>query len=244
MSQILEPISDNRSVPERTYEKLLELIVEGRFPDSKLPPEIELAARLGVSRTALREALHKLELENYIVRRRQIGTMIVANRPKMEGGLERLNSVTGIITSAGMKPGTATQTLRCEKANTLVAQQLGIDPGTEVAVLERVRTADGTPFCYDTSFIKTEYFTGGDLEKLDESLFAFLSQEKGQTIINAVAHIHPAIADCVLSNKLEVPKDHLLTLLEQTHYTVERALWYSRAFYRSDLIAFHIVRNA
>lgn len=243
MSQVLEPIGDDRSVPERIYEQLLKWIIEGKFPDGKLPPEIELSAQLGVSRTALREALQKLELESYIVRRRQVGTMIVANRPKMEGGLEKLNSVTGIITNAGMEPGTTHKTLRHEPANALVARELAVKPGTEVAVLERVRTADGIPFCFDISFIPTEFFLESDLDKLGESLFTFLSKEKGQVICHAIAHMHPHVADTVLAGRLEVPKMHLLTLLEQTHYTTTEAVWYSRAFYRSDLIGFHIVRN-
>ncbi len=36
----------------------------------------------------------------------------------------------------------------------------------------------------------------------------------------------------------------LLMLLEQIHYTADgEALWYSRTFYRSDVIGFHIVRT-
>ena len=241
---VIEPVGDGRSVPERAYDSLLEYITQGKFSDGKLPPETELATQLGVSRTALREALQRLELESYITRRRRVGTMVVASRPKIEGGLETLNSVTGIITNAGMKPGTSLKSWRYEQANTLVAKHLNLKVGTKISVVERVRTANEVPFCFDISFVPTKHFTETDVQKLGESLFEYLTQEKGQMIGQAVTYMYPYLADSLIGDRLSVPKKHLLTLLEQTHYTTTgEALWYSRAFYRSDLIGFHIVRR-
>ena len=51
---------------------LLGLLKEGAFDATgKLPPEEELAAMLGVSRTLLRDVLNGLEREGYIIRRRR-----------------------------------------------------------------------------------------------------------------------------------------------------------------------------
>lgn len=241
--QNIEPVGDGRSVPERAYEKLLRYIVEGKFTEGKLPPEMELSQQMGVSRTALRESLLKLESQGYISRRRRVGTVVVANRPKMEGGLEQLNSITGIIKNAGMEPGTVFKSWRNEEANPLVAHQLSVKSGTKVSVLERVRTADGIPFCFDISFIPERYFCEEDANKMGESLFDYFSDQEKLRIQQAVSRIYPYVADSLTGERLALPQGHLLTLLEQTHYTASgEALWYSRAFYRSDLIGFHIVR--
>ncbi|HON42182.1 MAG TPA: winged helix-turn-helix domain-containing protein, partial [Bacillota bacterium] len=87
----LEPIGDGQSVPSRAYERIMEFIAEGDLVGGKLPPETVLAQQLGVSRTALREALQRLESEGYIVRRRRVGTIVLASRLKLDAGLERLN---------------------------------------------------------------------------------------------------------------------------------------------------------
>ncbi|MEA2250206.1 MAG: GntR family transcriptional regulator, transcriptional repressor for pyruvate dehydrogenase complex [Solirubrobacteraceae bacterium] len=60
---------------------LEQMIQEGALGDDhRLPPERELAQRLGVSRTSLREALHELELKGLIDRRPGRGTVVVAGR--------------------------------------------------------------------------------------------------------------------------------------------------------------------
>ena len=54
------------SAREKTYEFLKEKVLSGRFrPGARLTEE-HLAAELGVSRTPVREALHKLELEGLV----------------------------------------------------------------------------------------------------------------------------------------------------------------------------------
>ena len=58
---MLKPVEKQR-VAEEIVEQLRELILTGQYPPgAKLPPERELAKRLGVNRASLREALKKLE---------------------------------------------------------------------------------------------------------------------------------------------------------------------------------------
>ena len=239
----LARIGDGQSVPSRAYERIMEFIAEGDIVGGKLPPETALAQQLGVSRTALREALQRLESEGYIVRRRRVGTVVLASRLKLDAGLERLNSVTQIVQGAGMKPGTAFRDWRRETANSLIAQRLGIAIGDPVSVIERVRTADGTPFCYDINFIPAKYITEQDEDSIGESLLNYLSERYGP-IRQALAYLYPYTADAIVSEKLGVPAGHLLMLLEHTHYTPDGSpMWYSRTFHRSDVISFHIIRS-
>jgi DNA-binding GntR family transcriptional regulator len=60
--------SKNNSVPvrEKTYEFLKENVLSGQFRPGERLTEEHLAAELGVSRTPIREALHKLELEGLV----------------------------------------------------------------------------------------------------------------------------------------------------------------------------------
>ena len=54
-------------LPERSYERLLDLIVRGRIPPGARLIEAEVALRFGVSRTPIRAAVARLAQERYLV---------------------------------------------------------------------------------------------------------------------------------------------------------------------------------
>lgn len=60
-----KPASAER--PSRVYDALRALIVRGQLAPGARIPEIEVAQRLGVSRTPVRAALQRLEREGYVV---------------------------------------------------------------------------------------------------------------------------------------------------------------------------------
>lgn len=64
----LSPIKQERPSPVRqdAYEALREAILDGRLPAGERLVEREIAERLGVSRTPVREAIRKLELERLV----------------------------------------------------------------------------------------------------------------------------------------------------------------------------------
>ena len=67
-----------KSLGDTVAEKIKESIFSRRLfePGQQLPKEAELAARFNVSRTALREAIKKLEAENILIIRRGVGTFV------------------------------------------------------------------------------------------------------------------------------------------------------------------------
>jgi DNA-binding GntR family transcriptional regulator len=67
------------SVREKAYEYLKSAILSGRFNPGKRLTEEDLAKRLGVSRTPVREALHKLESEGLIKPRKKRGFVASAD---------------------------------------------------------------------------------------------------------------------------------------------------------------------
>jgi DNA-binding GntR family transcriptional regulator len=59
--------ADRRPRPQQVYERLRDLIVEGRLAPGTRIIETDVAARLGVSRTPVRGALQRLQQEGYVV---------------------------------------------------------------------------------------------------------------------------------------------------------------------------------
>src|SRR5689334_20678790 len=82
---------------EQTYERIFGLIVSGEFPEkSKLPTEVELANRLNVSRTIVREALARLRDEGFVVSRQGAGTFVQRQHPEKSAGFQPVGSIADV----------------------------------------------------------------------------------------------------------------------------------------------------
>ena len=82
------------SVGERTRDAVIEYIAAERFtPGDRLPAERELAERLSVSRSTLREALAQLDRSGYVTRRPGRGGGTFVSKPKVERDLTALHGL-------------------------------------------------------------------------------------------------------------------------------------------------------
>lgn len=84
----LEPIRAG-SVTELAYERLRSLIVEGKLPPHARLHQGELATSLGISRTSVREALHRLTSESLVEFHRHRGFFVAAPL-RLDAVLDRL----------------------------------------------------------------------------------------------------------------------------------------------------------
>jgi GntR family transcriptional regulator len=95
----LEPLNTGPLV-ERVRAAILDAILKRDFVD-KLPSEGVLASDLNVSRTTVRTALHSLEQEGIVSRRRAIGTTINAHVRPSALALQRLVGFAELLTEKG-----------------------------------------------------------------------------------------------------------------------------------------------
>src|SRR5690349_13282822 len=124
----------------RVREEVRDRIRDGRFSDGvQLPPEVELATSLGVSRTTVREALLQLEQEGLLIRRHGHGTF-VRSAARLRGSLNANLSATEVIRGHGMDPGTRDARVDEVVADDELAGRLGLAAGASILRLERVRT--------------------------------------------------------------------------------------------------------
>ena len=83
------------SLSDLAYEKILESIVEGRFPqNSRLPAEDTLAGQFGVSRPVVREALARLRDDGLVVSRRGSGSFVVGKPAPVIKAFAPLSSIS------------------------------------------------------------------------------------------------------------------------------------------------------
>jgi GntR family transcriptional regulator len=228
-------------------DELRQRIDQGRFPaGSRLPSEPELAAELGVSRATLREALRALEDEGLLRRRQGSGTY-VAERPRMANSLDVNFGVTEAIRASGMRAGIAHARHWVEPASAGEAARLELEPGQDVLVVERVRTAEGKPVVLSRDIFPSRLF--GDRAKVVEAMFQrsiyeVLERDLGVVIHHGVATFRPVRADRAVAELLGVPRGELLLYIWQVDYGEDgAAVLSSHEFHLADAFEFSVVRR-
>ncbi|WP_328564809.1 myo-inositol degradation transcriptional regulator [Streptomyces coelicoflavus] len=148
-------LSVDRSSPVPLYFQLaqqLEASIEhgALTPGSLLGNEIELAARLGLSRPTVRQAIQSLVDKGLLVRRRGVGTQVVHS--KVRRPLE-LSSLFDDLEAAGQRPATKVLVNTVVPATAEVAAALGVAEESDVHRVERLRLTHGEPMAYMCNYL-------------------------------------------------------------------------------------------
>jgi GntR family transcriptional regulator len=220
---------------------------DGSLPTgARLPSEPDLAAELSVSRATLREALQALATDGMVERRRGSGTF-VTDRPRMINSLDLNFGVTEAIVAAGMRPGTRTASFRVEPATAENATHLAVSPGTNLVVIDRVRTADDTPVVLSRDLFVKDLFD--DLEAvvddmLEGSIYDVLRGQLHLAVDHGIATFRPIRADSYVASRLSVEPGELLVYLWQVDYASNgRPLLLSHEYHLADAFDFSIIRR-
>jgi DNA-binding GntR family transcriptional regulator len=139
------------SVPEPKYWHLRTVLTEALDSEFAvgeiLPNERELAARFGVARATLRQALEQLELEGRLQRRRGVGTTVAP--PRMGVAVGSSGQSWPGAADDGWKPMDSTLAL----PPAAVAQLLGTGPEDFVHTVRRSRVSHAQPVAAELFYI-------------------------------------------------------------------------------------------
>lgn len=139
------------TVPEPKYWHLKTVLTEALDSEFSvgeiLPNERDLAARFGVARATLRQALEQLELEGRLQRRRGVGTTVAPPRVGVAVGSEQ-----DVWPGAA---GDAWQSVDCAAAvpPAAVADVLETGPDDKVHTIRRSRVTHGQPVAAELLYI-------------------------------------------------------------------------------------------
>ncbi len=215
-------------------------------PGTRLPPEPELAASLGVSRATLREALRLLAEDGWLSRTRGDGTY-VTHRPRLRNNLDVNFGVSELIRSMGMKPGTENLRTYNAVATAAEGERLGIPPSSPVAVIERVRTANDEPVVFSRDVIPHAMVGGREdlLGALGQgTLYGVLRDDFGIVIAQGLASLKPIKADRWLARQLRVGTGALLLQILQVDYDESgRAVLLSLEYHLAEAFEISVVRR-
>ncbi len=141
-----EPLPLIGPAAERVRRQFLDQIQRGLLrPGARLGAERDLAQRLGVSRSTVRQALAALESAGAVRRVPGRGGGTFVRAQKVERDLSRVVGVPALLRAQGMTSGTRIVTTAIAKADEETASALELGPGAYVVNVVRIRLADGLP---------------------------------------------------------------------------------------------------
>jgi GntR family transcriptional regulator len=165
----------------------------------------------------------------------------------MANSLDLNFGVTEAIRAAGMRPGTRDATWRVEPATADDAAKLAVTPGTNLLVIDRVRTADDQPVVVSRDVLVRDLVGDVDdvIERLTtESIYELVKADLRVAVDHGVANFRPVSADSELADKLGVPPGELLVYIWQVDYTTNGTpVLLSHEYHLADAFEFSVIRR-
>ena len=160
----------------------------------RLPSETDLAARYGVARMTIRQAIGALAGEGIVVRRQGLGTFAAERLPTRQVGA--LLSFTEEMRSQGRDVETTLIKAAVEQPPDLAREALQLAACAAAVTIQRVRIVDDCPLVVQYSWLPCSRFAGLDAKPLiTGSLYATIEGRYGVRIMRA-RQVFTAAAAC------------------------------------------------
>ena len=230
-------INRNIGMPlhQQIYSMAREKIRSGEWKEGQMiPSEPELMNQYGVSRIVIRQVLNRLVSEGLIYRQQGRGSYVAERR--LEEGLTRIISFTEDMLQRGFSPKTQVLESGILPAPDYIALQLGIEKGSELVYLSRLRIANDEPMSIEESYLVHRMVPN----VLDEDyshvpLRKILLNNYGVKIIRAKQVIRAIQATSLQAEWLTIPQKLPLLFIERVSFSDQDIpIEYLKIFFRSD----------
>jgi GntR family transcriptional regulator len=234
---------DNRPLATKVRDTILQAILSQSFDGGRLPSEDELASMLNVSRTTIRTALHSLEQDGIITRRRALGTTVNEHvRPDLVA-LQQLAGFDWLLREKGHKVKVDVSWTR-ETVTPEISALFGSDPHAEALLTEKLFFADGELAIYVRDLVPWQEIAKPPRGKLSASLFDFSARHCRQPVDHAIVEIEPSVKRDEQTTRLAVAVGEPFARLHERHFAVDgRPIAYSLIDVDDKFIRFEVFRR-
>ncbi len=240
-------VSRNISLAQQVAAEVLSGITEGGLvsQDGLLPSESELSLHFKVSRATIREALSKLEQRGVIIRRHGVGTFVAARQPRVEAGLEELESLLTLAQRIGLETHVTDCVIEERQATADEARRLGLGDGEEVLAVDRVMATGKQPIAYLVDVVRREFLSREDLgESFNGSVLDIFRGKREPQLKHSYTEIMAEAADAAVARKLHLQRGApLLKFQAQLVGMDDRVIDCSLSYFVPGYFRFHIIRR-
>lgn len=229
------------SLTEQLTTRVEQAVRDGQLrPHDRIPSERELSEGLGVSRMTVRAALQELVASGTLYTIRGRGTFVSEQR--LEQPLRGLTSFTQDADARGRRATSRVLSCTVIPAPLDLAGVFGVDAGSEVVRIHRLRLQDDLPLAIETSHVLHALVPGlatHDFEK--ESLYSVLRESYGLQLAWArqtLAASEPTLEE---QHLLDLPgPTPILRISRVTALADDRVAEFVRSAYRGDRYLFTV----
>ena len=218
---------------------LRELIEKPEYQNGKLlPNEINLAKKLGISRSTVRQATNKLVYERLLVRKKGVGTKVAKNNITTK--LSKWTSFTHEMDEKGMVFRNYSIKVSMVVPDKQIQQLFNIRDGVKVLRMERLKGPESGPLVYFISYFhpRTELTADDDFSK---PLYEMLEHEHHIVATVSREGISAILADAKLSKLLQIKVgDPILFRKRVVCDAGDRPIEYNLGYYRADRFTYTI----
>lgn len=200
-----------------------------------VPSENAIARSYGISRMTARGVLTGLADEGLLVRVRGKGTFVA--EPKIETVSPAFHGIRAQLESQGFQ--TTTSLVRAEhvQATRRLARKLDLAPGTELTLIERVRSADGNPISLHRSWVPVALAPGLiSADTVGDQLCNILARDHGLQAIRVYQQLESVLVENEDAELLGLPAGQPALVLEDTSSNEHGPYEFSRITFRGDRI--------
>lgn len=218
---------------------LREMIRQEEYQSGKrLPNEVELSDKLGISRNTLRQAINKLVYEGLIMRKKGYGTTVAPS--KVMGNARNWMSFSQEMQALGVEVQNFELHLSWKKAPKECSEFMNIPEGTRVLCLERLRGRVDFPFVYFVSYFHPSINMTGE-EDMNRPLYDMLADKYGVKVKISRELISAQSVDEKLAEKLEIEAgDPILVRKRFVYDEKTKPVEFNIGYYRADSFSYSI----
>jgi GntR family transcriptional regulator len=237
----------NRAIPVTDHIRniLLERIRNDSYArEGKLPSESELCTEFSASRASVRMAIAALAERGYVIRRPGLGTFLSPS-PRLEGGLERLESILSMARKHNLPTRLADLDISLIPADDFLSDRLSLKAGEEITRVRRTILIGDTPVSHQVDHVPVTILRP---ERVDHSftgsVLDLLRQACHQEIPDAVTEITAVEADEVMQRHFGVKNPIALILMKERLFNYSGLpVDYSENYFLPERFYFRVLRR-
>lgn len=209
-------------------------INNGTYPEgTKLLGEKKLTSLYGVSRTTIRNSLHLLLEEGYILRVKGSGTYI--KKRKIIQDRSSFSHLYTDLNNMGVKLSSSVVSKGVLKASKEVAAAMNIKPEEKVYQIVWIRLADGEPVIYETVHLLYSLVKGIDRINLDNvNLYSLLLEKYSLKISHGEEAFYPCFLSDTEGRFLKKDTGSLGMNVKKVAYCSQKTVEYTSSVVRGD----------
>ncbi|MDO3644448.1 GntR family transcriptional regulator [Mucilaginibacter sp. L3T2-6] len=218
---------------------LRQLIADEEYQNGKmLPNEVDLAKKLAISRTTLRQAINKLVFEGLLVRKKRTGTKVA--QAAVSSKSNNWLSFSQEMKLRGIPIKNFELHVTWVYPDEALANFFEIKTDRKILKMERVRGKPEEPFVYFASYFHPRVGLTGE-EDFKRPLYEMLENEHSVIATLSKEEISAKAADAFIAGKLKVPVGSPVLFRKRFVFDQgERPIEYNLGYYKADSFVYSV----